>query len=414
MGKNLKISEQDKLSAYQWKLLAFLSIATFFEGYDFMAVTQVLPTLAREMALTKTGEGILISVISLGTIAAFPLVKQADRWGRKRVLTITIVGYTLCTVMTGFSSTVVSFGIWQFLARIFLIGEWAVCMVYAAEEFPAQHRGFVMGAIQGICLLGSVTCAAIVPTLLETGYGWRMVYFVGVIPLILVAIGRRSLKETHRFLEKKTEDPVVSHGFTRIFRSQYRNRLLKLSLIWSLTYLCTNSAVVFWKQFAMEERGLTESEAATCIAIGYLFCLPFYFLISKMMDVVGRKIAATVVYTSCILGVLCSYTFHGTWMLTAALVLAIIGVGGVLPVLNAFTTELFPTDLRGDAFAWANNLLGRIGYVLSPVLVGLLAERTSFSFSLSILAVFPLVALALIWYWLPETSRLELEESSAL
>ena len=60
-------------------------------------------------------------------------------------------------------------------------------------------------------------------------------------------------------------------------------------------------------------------------------------------------------------------------MLTAALVGAIFGVSGLLPVLNAYSAELFPTELRADAFGWANNLLGRIGYVIGPVLVGTVA-----------------------------------------
>jgi putative MFS transporter len=90
----------------------------------------------------------------------------------------------------------------------------------------------------------------------------------------------------------------------------------------------------------------------------------------------------------------------------------VFGVSAVLPVLNAFTTELFPTDLRGDAYAWANNLIGRIGYVLAPVLVGFFADDLGWGAAVRPTAIFPLIALALIWWLLPETANKELEETA--
>jgi putative MFS transporter len=85
----------------------------------------------------------------------------------------------------------------------------------------------------------------------------------------------------------------------------------------------------------------------------------------------------------------------------------------VPPVLNAFTTELFPTEYRGDAFAWANNLLGRLGYVLSPFVVGFAAERVGWGPAVSATALFQLLSLVLILLLLPETNQRELEETAA-
>jgi MFS transporter, putative metabolite:H+ symporter len=113
-------------------------------------------------------------------------------------------------------------------------------------------------------------------------------------------------------------------------------------------------------------------------------------------------------------GVFGSYTLQSPWALTGALIFGIFGASAVLPVLNAYTTELFPTELRGDAFAWANNLIGRIGYVLSPVLVGLAAREVGWGAAVRMTAVFPLVALVLIFWWLPETRARELEETAAV
>lgn len=100
--------------------------------------------------------------------------------------------------------------------------------------------------------------------------------------------------------------------------------------------------------------------------------------------------------------------------LTAALVLGIFGATGTLPVLNAFTAELFPTELRSEAYAWSSNLFGRTAYLLSPLLIGLGAQGFGWGPTLAATAVFPLLALALILKFLPETVGRELEETSAV
>jgi len=84
----------------------------------------------------------------------------------------------------------------------------------------------------------------------------------------------------------------------------------------------------------------------------------------------------------------------------------------VLTVLNAFMTELFPTEARGNAMAWSNNLLGRIGYCLSPLAIGELVGQHGWGVPLRLTTVFPLIALGLIFLWLPETNARELEDTS--
>ena len=115
-----------------------------------------------------------------------------------------------------------------------------------------------------------------------------------------------------------------------------------------------------------------------------------------------------------VIGIFGCYSLENHWAITAALIFGIFGASGVLPVLNAFTTELFPTKLRGDAFAWSNNLLGRIGYVLSPMAVGAMAGQWGWGPAIQVTVIGPILALGLIFLWLPETSSKELEETAAV
>ena len=408
-------SAKTPLTTYQKKLFAFLSVATFFEGYDFIALTQVLPEVRAEMSLGKAEAGFLIAFIYVGTILAFLLVRLADRWGRRRVLTITIAGYTLTTFATGLSPEPYSFALFQFFARIFLIAEWATTMVIAAEEYPADRRGMVLGVIQGFSALGSIVCAGVAPFLMEhTDYGWRSVYFVGIIPLVILAIARRGLRESRRFAEQVAGDEGKQPSLFAIWRTPYRRRLIQIALIWALTYLCTQNAVTFWKEFVIESRGFTAKQVGLSVSIAAVVSMPLVFYSGKLLDQIGRKLGAVVIFGLGALGVVLSYGLHGRWPLTIALVFGIFGASGVLPVLNAFTTELFPTELRGSAFAWSNNLLGRIGYVLGPAIVGLVATDLGWGPAVQFTAIGPVVAVILILWWLPETGSKELEETAAV
>jgi putative MFS transporter len=89
-------------------LLVFLSVATFFEGYDVMALSQILPNLRADLGLSKATGGLLIASANAGAIAAWWLVRRADWWGRRRALGVTIAGYTLFTFATAFAGGALS------------------------------------------------------------------------------------------------------------------------------------------------------------------------------------------------------------------------------------------------------------------------------------------------------------------
>jgi putative MFS transporter len=400
------------LTPYQRRLFIFLSVATFFEGYDFFAFTQVLPRVRAEFGLDLAATGWLAGVVNFGTLLAYLLVSRADRWGRKQVLAVTILGYASFTFLSGLAPNAWVFGLCQLVARVFLIGEWATSMVMAAEEYPAERRGMVIGVISAASGLGGVLCAGVVPAL-TASFGWRSVYFVGVIPLLFLAYVRRGLRETERF-EATRAAKRESHSLFEILRGPHRRRVLELGAIWFLTYVCTQNAVTFWKDHALNALHMTDKAAGEVVTFGALSSMPLVFLAGKLADAIGRKRAAVLTIASLVVGVLVAYTATGFWVLAIAMSLSIFGINAILTVLNAFTAELFPTELRGDAFAWANNLIGRIGYCVSPIVVGQFANELGWAPVLRVSTIFPLIALALVLVLLPETKARELEATARI
>lgn len=403
---------RESLTPYQWRLFVFLSVATFFEGFDMFALTQIIPSLQHEWHLSKFQVGALAAVTNFGTMLAYLLVRRADRWGRRRVLSVTIAGYTITSLLTAATQGPVSFALLQCLARVFLIGEWATAMVYAAEEFPASRRGTVVGIIQAVASLGAIVCAGIVPLMLTSRLGWRLIYLVGAVPLAIIAFARRTLRESERFSRAQAEGRVHERGFFDLWQTGYRKRLVRLALIWAFTYVCTQNTITFFKAFAVEERHWSDTQVGRAVSVAAVLSLPMLFFVGRMLDRIGRRRGAWVVYGALISGCLGAFTLRMEGLVIVSLVLAVFAQSAVLALLNAYTGELFPTELRGDAFAWANNLLGRIGYVLSPLALGLLAQRTGWGVAVASTTIFAALALLMLLRWLPETKGKELEETA--
>ena len=209
------------LSAYHRRLFVFLSVASFFEGFDYYALAQLLPELRAAFSLTVSQGTKLASFINIGMVLSFFLARQGDRYGRRRLLTWTIAGYMLFSALSALAQGVASFALCQLLARLFQAAEVATVMVLAAEEFPADRRGFVLGVIQGTSSLGAIVCAGITPLLTATTLGWRMVYLVGGLPLLLVAYLRRNLRDSERFVSRSAQTALP---LLRVFRGRYRGR----------------------------------------------------------------------------------------------------------------------------------------------------------------------------------------------
>ncbi|GGB95714.1 MFS transporter [Pseudoduganella buxea] len=403
-----------KYTPYQRRLLVFLSVATFFEGYDFVALVQALPRIVAEMGLQETDTGLMVSLINIGAILSFFIVYLADKHGRRPLLMVTIVGYTVCSLLTGLAGSAWAFIVVQLLARVFLLGELAVSMVYAAEEFPSDRRGRVIGHLQVAATLGTIFCAGMTPLLLKSDLGWRAIYFVGAVPLILIAFARRNLRETERF--KAQQSSAGANGYRellQLIKGPYRRRVLVVASVWALTYMCTNSLITFWNLHAINSLGMTYEAVSKCIMMAALGATPLLFLVGRLLET-GRRRAALLTYGMLFAGAYGCYNLSGVPLLTLSLTVSVFAVAGVVPILNAYTVELFPTELRASAYAWCNSLLGRLGFVLSPLLVGWAASRFGYGPAVTATIAFPAIALVLILRNLKETAGFSLEQTSQL
>jgi MFS transporter, putative metabolite:H+ symporter len=184
---------------YRRKVLRLLGTATFFNGYDAFVLPFVLSLILVGIGGTQAAAGTVQLVAQSGAVVAFFLAAQADRIGRRRLLLITISGYTVAVVATALSPKLAFLTGAQFVAQVFLGAEWAVAVTMVVEEFPTHERSRGLTVLAAMLTLGAILAGVLgFLGLGSTAIGWRAFYLVGVVPLIVGAVARRGMRETGR------------------------------------------------------------------------------------------------------------------------------------------------------------------------------------------------------------------------
>lgn len=411
--------EAGRLDRYLGELIGFIALSTLFEGYDVIILNLALPSLAKEFGASVERLGFAVSAISLGTIAAFFLVRLADRYGRRPVLLSAIAGYSLFTFFTALSTGLVDFVAYQFVARALMVTEIGVGSIVLTEELPARYRGLGIGIMIGLASVGGLLAALLFPFLLQSGLGWRGLYALGVLPVALVLFFRPRMRETRRWLqgreaagERRDRGMLgrLREEVALISRREHRRSFLIAFTYWFSTSGFTAATLFFWAYFVTNERGWGPAEVSRTLVWGYALGILGYGAVGFLLDSLGRK-ATTYLYFGLggICGFLC-FRAQDPWLISV-LYMIIICMGGIWTICATVSSELFPTKIRAAANAVANNLLGRTGMVLAPALVGILSSRLgSVGEAVSLVSLGLFLPILVTFFWMPETRGRMLEE----
>lgn len=414
------MKQEHKNNYYLRRLLLLLVSAAFFQGYDSSILALLLPNIQDTFQVSEAVLGIMRGPIELGLFAAFFVARLADRYGRRPLLLWSVIGYTAFTVLTALSWDIWSFALFQFGSRIFLGAEFAVSVTMIVEEFPADRRGRALGTLLAFDALGTVAVALLLGAGVQNGpLGWRTFFLVGVLPLVVLSLYRRRLRETRRFVEShRVRERVGLPSKSRFFepwQSRYRKNLIVVGMVHLLRSVPLFGATAWWAFFAQRERGFSEAEVAIYILTAYsLGCLGYY-LCGRLMEWIGYRPTAVLYLGGGGAAGIVLFQANGKALSFFALLLAVAFGLGAAPVLSAFASELFPTEIRGQAAAWVHNWFEIPGYIFGPLLVGVLGDHTTGvigNIGDSITLLTPLVAPAayLVWRYLPETSGRDLDE----
>lgn len=400
------------ITARQWTMLGALGATYLVNSYDLGVLNLALPQIQASFALSEEDVGKLAAVVRLGVLPALALSVMADRIGRRSLLLLTILGFTLCTFLTAFARTPVEFAVLQFFARTFVYAEEMLAIVVVTEVLAPQARGWGIGLMIAFGALGHGTSALMFSLVDVLPYGWRAMYLLGALPLLLVAWLRRSLEETERFVanSQKREGALPDWlGPARELLRRYPGRLLALCVALVPVAFAGGTAIQFQSKYLQGVHGYSPAEVSLLFLVGGPIAMTGGLLFGRTSDRFGRRRVLSTAITVNVLATIGFYNGAGL-LLPAVWVLTIFTQFGIDVLFSALGSELFATSFRSTA-SGMRSIVATVA-----IAAGLAVEGTLYvalgghAEAITAMAWLALAAPFIVMFFVPETAGRVLEE----
>ena len=403
-----------QLNAKERSTLAATFAGWMLDGMDVMVYSFVLPTLVTLWHISKGEAGLLgTSALLLSSLGGWLAGLAADRFGRVRVLQLTILWFAFFTFLSGFANGFTQLLIFRGLQGLGFGGEWAVGSVLIGETIRSEYRGRAVGTVQGGWAIGwgiSAVFYTLFFAVLAAALAWRAMFWIGLLPALLAVWVRSHVSESTIFERTLNAKKVESSThFLKIFSPA----LLKTTLLAGLLALGAQGgyyAITTWLPLYMNVRGLSVTHTGGYLMIVIAGSFAGYLTAAYLADKIGRKwtlaLFAVLSFTTVLLYMVLPISDHV--MLFLGFPLGFFPSGAFSP-MGAFFTELFPTSLRGSGQGFAYNLGRGVG-ALFPSLVGYFSSHLGLGNAIAVFAVAAYLLMALSVLLLPETRGIDLPE----
>jgi MFS family permease len=328
------------------------------DGMDVMLYSMVLADLMIHLDMSKPEAGFLNSLtLAASAIGGLLFGFIADRVGRTRALMASILVYSIASFACGLSRTIVELAVFRFVLGLGMGGEWTTGAALIAETWPPEHRGKALGLMQSAWAIGEMV-AAMVTLLVLPRFGWRAVFFVGVLPALVVLWIRREVPESTLWLER---GKPKGSSLAVLLRPDIRGK--------GLLATAMNAFAMFgyWGLFTWIPGYLALPESAGGRGLGIAASLVWvlfmgpgkwlgYTLFGFAADSFGRR-KSYVVYlvAAAALVPVFGSTHSLTWLLVLGPLVGFFGTG-YFSGFGAIASELFPTEIRATAMGLSYNV----------------------------------------------------------
>jgi putative MFS transporter len=395
------------------RVLGFVTFALLFEHYDTSLLGNALKFIKEDLGIAETDLGFFQMMIRLGALPAFFVIPFVDRVGRKRLFLLSMIGLSLGTMLTAFTQTAAQFIACQMITRTFVLTASAIAVVIVAEELPASARGWGIGMLAAVSAIGHGLGAAMFSIIDILPYGWRTLYAMGVLPLFLLPLFQRRIKETARFEAHLAEGHAASSSWWSplgAFASTHPKRALGMAMLAGTASLGHVVVLSFTGYFVLEYHGWEAYELSMMVIAAGAVGVAGNVVAGRLADRIGRRLVGFTFLSVFPVGAWLFYNGPG-WSLTVLWGLLVFTMMGGNVIIRALSSELFPTSHRGTSTG-VLVLMETLGAALGLLVLGLLQQQAGdLSVWIPIISVATVLAGGLL-YLFPETRRQELESLS--
>ena len=360
------------------------------DGFDLMIYSFIIPTLLTLWSMSKAQAGyIATGALVTSAIGGWAAGVLADRFGRARILQLTVLWFALFTFLSGFTHNFGELFLTRALQGFGFGGEWSVGSVLVAEIIDARHRGKATGLVQSSWSVGWAAAALAywaVSVIAPPEVAWKILFWLGILPGLLVIYIRRNVAEPAIFTQMRAQrvraarvaatagSPARRGVFLDIFRPPLLRTTILATLL-STGMLGAYYSITTWlPTFLAKERHLSVGASTGYLLMVISGSLAGYLVSAWLTDAIGRR-RGFILFAACAMVLILLYTrlpvAGGMFLIGFPLGFFILGI---FSGMGACLAELYPSAVRGSGQGFTYSVGRGIGG-FCPSLIGVLSTR---------------------------------------
>ena len=388
------------------------------DAFDYMIYTFMIPTLIVVWGMTKVEAGyIATGALVSSAIGGWLAGILADKYGRVRILQLTVLWFSFFTFLSGFTQSPEQLFVTRALQGLGFGGEWSVGSVLIAEMIRAQHRGKAVGLVQSAWAVGwglSAIAFWAVYALVDEHTAWRVLFWLGVLPALLILYIRRHISDPEVFLatKKQLAKSGESSNFMLIFSPGVLRTTIWASLLATGMQGAYYSVTTWLPTYLKTERHLSVLGTSGYLLVLIVGSFAGYLTSAWLSDRLGRR-RCFMLFAICA-GIL--VTLYTQLPITDAAMMVLgfpLGffLSGIFSGMGAYLTELYPSHIRGSGQGFCYNF-GRAVGSICPAMVGYMSNSMSLGVAIGYMAAGAYALVVIACLVLPETQGRELTQST--
>ncbi|WML26795.1 MFS transporter [Neobacillus sp. OS1-33] len=374
---------------YQKKTVVASVAGLTLEGMDIMFLSFAMSMIIAEFHLDMATGGLISSITNLGMLFGGILFGiLADKFGRVKVFTYSILLFAIGTALTGMAANIEQVYIFRFIAGIGAGGEYGIGVTLVAEAWPKNKQGRASSYVSIGAQFG-VILAALLSAMILPAWGWRGLFFVGIIPVLFAFMVRKNLNESPEWLASKIEKKQASkRGSVKELFATPRTVLTTIALAVMATVQIAgyNGLMIWLPSMLQQSQGLSVSGSALWTISTAIGMIAGMLTFGQVMDRLGMKKAyGLFLIASAVAVFFYSFATGATGVLIGG---AIVGFfsNGMFAGYGALISYFYPVEIRSTATNTIFNF-GRALGGLSPILVGFILQHANVTMAMIYLAV---------------------------
>lgn len=384
------------------KLLTVTGLAWLFDAMDVGLLSFILVAIQQEWHLSAVQVGWVGSINSIGlAVGAVAFGILADQKGRKNMLMMTLLIFSVATGLSAFTFGLIGFMVLRFFVGVGLGGELPVATTLVSEHVEKEKRGRTIVLLESFWAVGWLI-ASLLAYFVMPQFGWRITLIISALTGFYVLILRRHLPDDkHKKTVKAPKDPI-SAKLAKLFHEEYRNQTIMLWVAWFMI-MFSYYGIFLWLPSVLVGKGFSTVNSFGYVVIMTLAQLPGYFTSAWLVEKWGRKpVISVFLLGTAISAAVFGFSTSLTMIMISGMLLSFFNLGA-WGAMYAYTPESYPAAIRATGNGFSEGF-GRLGGVLGPLSIGFfVGHGMSFANIFSVFSVALVIAIVVILFLGKET-----------